>query len=317
MKKIILIAAAFLLLVSCSGPSYSVIYTNQPKFSADMVGLRNIMLDLPAGSKIAIADADEAASATVNTEANADAEAPAAPVATNVAANGIPEESKRLMKSMLEAAGFKVVSKSEADVVITGKTEYAGLKSSRLILRALKVNNGEQISLSRTYSEELFTTARTQNVPNVLSIADGRDGQTYNINKIGNLAWMSQNLNYSTGERKCFDNDESNCKVYYGSLYNWDDAQNVCPNGWRLPTKEEWKEMVNVAKGNSNEGFVVDYDIYGSRTFWTASESNKTKANYVYMNHFYWVQNANKTARVYFDVENKNKNYSVRCVRAL
>jgi len=29
----------------------------------------------------------------------------------------------------------------------------------------------------------------------------------------------------------------------YGRLYNWKTAKKVCPDGWHLPTDEEWKEL--------------------------------------------------------------------------
>ena len=29
----------------------------------------------------------------------------------------------------------------------------------------------------------------------------------------------------------------------YGEFYNWDDAQNACPEGWRLPTTEELQSL--------------------------------------------------------------------------
>lgn len=35
---------------------------------------------------------------------------------------------------------------------------------------------------------------------------------------------------------------ESNVKDY-GLLYTWEAAQRVCPNGWHLPTNEEWNEL--------------------------------------------------------------------------
>lgn len=34
-------------------------------------------------------------------------------------------------------------------------------------------------------------------------------------------------------------------------LYNWHEAQKACPKGWRLPTEEEWKEML----GNTTHSF--------------------------------------------------------------
>jgi hypothetical protein len=304
MKNVVLISI-FLFLVSCASQKYPTIWAHNPKYTADMVGLRNIMVDLPANSKIAILD--------------------------------VPAESKEIMEVMLEKTGFNVVKKSEpqdssvssdpvsigkslgVDIVIVGKTELESNPGSRLTLRALRVADGELISLSRIYASKFFLENK-ENVPQMLSFIDTRDGQVYNVNKIGNLIWMSQNLNYEAGDSKCFDNDVKNCRSYYGRLYKWDEAQNICPNGWRLPSTEEWRKMADSAStikkdGDINLSFVIDYDIYGNYSFWTASETSKSKASYVYMNGVAWVSGGNKVARVFYDVEKKSSYFSVRCVR--
>jgi uncharacterized protein (TIGR02145 family) len=56
---------------------------------------------------------------------------------------------------------------------------------------------------------------------------------------------MSQNLNYDASG-KCYDNLDSNCDKY-GRLYDRSTAMTVCPEGWHLPTKEEWQALgINV-----------------------------------------------------------------------
>jgi len=346
MKNIILISI-FLFLVSCSSSNYKAIWTQNPKYNADIVGLRNIMVDLPANSKIVILD--------------------------------IPAESREAMEIMLEKAGFKIVRKVEpqhqektesqnsyenkftleeaeailgktsfdiakklesqnlsndpisigkslgADVVIVGKTELEGFPGSRLTLRAIKVENGALISLSRTYASEFFTKSK-ENLPYVLGFIDSRDGQVYSVNRIGNMIWMSQNLNYEAGgTSKCIDDDVANCKSYYGRLYKWEDAQGVCPNGWRLPSKAEWTDMVDSAAARYNDttsrfSFVIDYDIAGNYSFWSSSETSKSKASYVYMTDLVWTtfKDRNKIPRKVFHNEEKKTSYfSVRCIANL
>ena len=91
------------------------------------------------------------------------------------------------------------------------------------------------------------------------SFTDGRDGQIYEAVQIGDQCWMAENLNYDQeayGNDGCYDNDESNCDTY-GRLYDWEavmqgdtssssnpsGVQGVCPNGWHVPSDEEWKEL--------------------------------------------------------------------------
>ena len=75
------------------------------------------------------------------------------------------------------------------------------------------------------------------------SFTDSRDGQSYDIVKIGDLTWMAENLNFATEGSACPDGDTRNCKRL-GRLYTWAEAKSVCPDGWRLPTKEDFESLV-------------------------------------------------------------------------
>ena len=79
---------------------------------------------------------------------------------------------------------------------------------------------------------------------------DPRDGQTYDIVTIGTQTWFAQNLNYDTGDdaSACYDDNSENCFIY-GRLYTGVGAQTVCPEGWHLPSKEEWETLIDYLGG--------------------------------------------------------------------
>ncbi len=100
------------------------------------------------------------------------------------------------------------------------------------------------------------------------------EGQTYEIIIIGDQCWMAENINVgqridgnqemqnnSTIEKYCYDDNESNCNEY-GGLYQWDEmmqyitqegTQGICPDGWHIPTDEEWK----ILEGNVDSQYGV------------------------------------------------------------
>lgn len=132
---------------------------------------------------------------------------------------------------------------------------------------------------------------------------DSRDGQIYKTVKIGNQVWMAENLNYNIDSLKsmCYNNSVDSC-FKYGRLYNWSAANSVCPQGWHLPTIDEWDTLVSyvgsgtakitlksasgwdkngtndfgftaLPAGNYQGGYHDDfYSVGSATTFWSAGE---------------------------------------------
>ncbi|MBQ9226957.1 MAG: fibrobacter succinogenes major paralogous domain-containing protein [Fibrobacter sp.] len=116
-------------------------------------------------------------------------------------------------------------------------------------------------------------------------LLDLRDGRTYRTVVIGSQTWMAENLNYRTRNSVCYGEEYStsidlNYCSMYGHLYTWSAAMDsagtwsesgkgcgnppvgksvscspksttrgVCPEGWHLPSLDEWNTLITTVGG--------------------------------------------------------------------
>ena len=81
-------------------------------------------------------------------------------------------------------------------------------------------------------------------------VIDNQNNTMYGTVKIGDQWWLSSNVDAASG-RSCYRNVQENCDTY-GGLYTWpaamggstsEKAQGICPQGWHIPTIDEWEEL--------------------------------------------------------------------------
>lgn len=146
------------------------------------------------------------------------------------------------------------------------------------------------------------------------TFTDSRDGKTYKTVKIGHQIWMAENLNatkFSDGTEIplisdstmwsnlkssgfCwYKNDHNNAGKTYGAIYNWYaindtlNGKNICPDGWHVPTKQDFLDLVlfikmNLLAGISGNALDNNLDVakaLSSILYWKIATENGSVGN--------------------------------------
>jgi uncharacterized protein (TIGR02145 family) len=202
---------------------------------------------------------------------------------------------------------------------------------------------------------------------------DSRDGKKYFYVEIGDQTWMAENLNYNAANSRCYGDNtggdsQGNCTTY-GRLYDWATAmalssscnsttcsgqvsakhQGVCPNGWHIPSNDDWGALMTAVGGSSTasphlkttSGWDLDgrsygngvdtygfsalpggygysstvYRTVGDSTFWfSASEYNSISACFWKIDHYYdFAISGNAFGQSDWNI--KPRFFSVRCLK--
>jgi len=277
---------------------------------------------------------------------------------TNLSASSISDTEIEL--SWADNCSFETGFKIERDAG-SGFTELGTVSADVTEY----TDTGLTVGQNYDYRVAAYTASNTSDYSATVTISITEpmvdyDGNVYQTIIIGDQEWMAENLKVThyrdgtaitnvtdngawaalTTEAYCiFNNNASNEVDTYGALYNWyavTDAHNLAPEGWHVPTDEEWTELENYLGANagdklkstsgwydngngtddygftalpggyrSNYGYYNFLGFYGS--FWSSTESNSYYALYrrlVYDNSSVGRHN-----------NSKKYGFSIRCIR--
>lgn len=160
------------------------------------------------------------------------------------------------------------------------------------------------------------------------TFTDERDGNVYHYITIGNLDWMTENARYDTGTddtRSIYptqgipgdDNQTNNARTIaqYGYLYSFEGAQQAAPEGWRVPTDDDWKALETALGMSATEADADDWRGNGVATSLTDTtgihlvlggfqdvNSTSFASKYYYMSAmgYYWTSTSPSDGLGYF-----------------
>ena len=115
------------------------------------------------------------------------------------------------------------------------------------------------------------------NDDDIARFEDPRDEHAYLAMSVADKTWMVENLRYLADPRYCLGSDGNSDDCEIGVLYTWNTAMYACPDGWHLPSIEEWASFLNTDAGRAQANAMRDKAPDGNACSLTGS--NSTVAN--------------------------------------
>ncbi|WP_319500824.1 fibrobacter succinogenes major paralogous domain-containing protein [uncultured Draconibacterium sp.] len=198
------------------------------------------------------------------------------------------------------------------------------------------------------------------------TFVDSRDNHEYQWVKIGEQIWMAENLAYIPDD-VCELDSQCGTWIYdysgegsygvnyqiYGCLYDWETAQQVCPEGWHLPSDEEWMELerfLGMPEDQLDRGTIrgqeanvggklkeIGYSHWAQPNEGATDESGfsalpagvklENRFSSINQSSYYWTSNSHSEIYAYHrmlrtvgqdverDIKNKTNGLSIRCIK--
>jgi uncharacterized protein (TIGR02145 family) len=211
--------------------------------------------------------------------------------------------------------------------------------------KIVEKKNGKEIRTSKIFTFSTLPITLNASLK-YNSYVDLRDYKIYWTITVNEKEWFVQNLDYDLQNNSWYyDNSETN-KIY-GKLYAGQslttNPNDICPEGWHIPTQQEWTDLINAFGGLKVAGSTLKEttDLYwrnskvvrtnksgmtilpsGSRdskpsfanlgkytSFWTSTPNPKIPNSYYAINLGFMRDN------LIIDGGDPNWSYSIRCVK--
>ncbi|WP_083540368.1 FISUMP domain-containing protein [Fibrobacter sp. UWEL] len=191
------------------------------------------------------------------------------------------------------ACNSSVCCRTSAEEYCDNPSKYPSSSSKIIVIRS----SSSSLASSSSKAELKFQISYG-------SFEDARDHQiyktvSYETNIWGTQTWMAQNLNYDwstvnkaplnsgnacanpearcyhVSDNYCYDRDEENCLIF-GQLYKSSILTKICPEGWRIPNKEDYKILFAIAKGNAEIDTIIPAEQLKSTHDWKSYMKGNT-----------------------------------------